>query len=246
MRGHRGRAVVSLENPACLERASELLGAGEVIALPTDTVYGLASLALDADAQQRLFDIKRRPARFSIAVLAADVATAESLVRFTPLARLLAERFWPGPLTLVAPMLPGLPAHLGNGSTLGVRVPAEQLVRRLAAPPGVLGSLGSRFPSRVSTAAGSVAVGSDGARPFAVGPLAVTSANLHGEATPTSAADIAEMFPDLRLVIDGGVRCGPASTVVDATGDQPVVLRDGGVSREALAAACEDPRTSST
>lgn len=221
MTGEHGPVVVSLDDPTAFERAAALLRSGEAIALPTDTVYGLASLALDAQAQQRLFEIKHRPSQVSIAVLAADLTAAESLVRFTPLAQRLAERFWPGALTLVAEMRPETPAHLGNGETLGVRVPSEPLVRSLATPPGATSPASSRSSS-------------------SVGPLAVTSANIHGQDTPTSAAEIAEMFPELPLVIDGGVRAGPASTVADVTGGEPVVLREGDITAEALMTATQD------
>lgn len=168
---------------------------GEPVGVPTDTVYGLAANAADADAIQRLFELKERPADRSIAVLVTDTAAAETLVELTPRAKRLAERFWPGPLTIVAARRSDAPAHLGTGATIGVRVPDDEVMRAIAGPA----------------------------------PLAVTSANLHGASTPTTASGVAELFPALSLVIDGGVRPGSSSTVVDATGNTPAVLREGPV-----------------
>ena len=215
--GEAGPSLVAVDDPAALGWAAELLLRGEAVALPTDTVYGLAVRAADANAQRRLFEFKRRPRQFSIAVLVSDLAAAEMLVRLTPSARLVAQRFWPGPLTLVAELRPDAPRHLGDGATLGVRVADEPLVRRLAAPPS-------------SAGAGAGA----GAAVSSVGPLAVTSANIHGEATATTAKELAEQFPELELVIDGGTRDGPASTVADVTGTDPVILRQGAVALDAL------------
>ena len=168
---------------------------GEPVGVPTDTVYGLAADAGDAEAIQRLFVLKERPADRSIAVLVADVAAAETLVELNEAARRLAERFWPGPLTIVAARAPTAPPHLGTGDTIGVRLPDDDIMRSMAAP----------------------------------GPLAVTSANLHGGPTPSTAQGVAELFPTLGLIVDGGPRPGSSSTVVDATGSAPAVLREGSV-----------------
>jgi tRNA threonylcarbamoyl adenosine modification protein (Sua5/YciO/YrdC/YwlC family) len=189
--------------------AVEALQRGEVVGVPTDTVYGLAVEAGDADAIQRLFELKDRPADRSIAVLVADLAGAESLVEFTASARRLAERFWPGPLTIVAQSRPTAPAHLGTGTTIGVRLPDDKIMRAIAAP----------------------------------GPLAVTSANLHGGPTPSTAQGVAEMFPALGLVIDGGPRPGASSTVVDMIGPVPTVLREGPISFDEILAVVSEPGT---
>ena len=176
--------------------ATAALRRGEVVGVPTDTVYGLAADATDVEAIQQLFELKERPSERTIAVLVADLAGAESLVKLTAQARRLAERFWPGPLTIVAPRRPEAPEHLGTGATIGVRVPDDETMRAIAGPA----------------------------------PLAVTSANLHGDPTPSTAQGVAELFPALRLVIDGGPRPGASSTVVDATAPVPAVLREGPVS----------------
>ncbi len=184
------------ERREAIAAAAAALRAGEPVGVPTDTVYGLAADAADADAIQRLFELKERPVDRSIAVLVADLAAAETLVRLTPPARRLAERFWPGPLTIVAARRPEAPPHLGTGATIGVRVPDDDIMRAIAGPA----------------------------------PLAVTSANLHGGPTPSTAQGVAELFPALGLVVDGGPRPGSSSTVVDATGAAPEVLRQGPVS----------------
>ena len=188
------------ERQEAIAAAVEALQAGEAVGVPTDTVYGLAADAADADAIQRLFELKQRPVDRSIAVLVADLAAAETLVRLTLPARRLAERFWPGPLTIVAARTPDAPSHLGIGATIGVRLPDDDTMRALAGPA----------------------------------PLAVTSANLHGDPTPPTAAGVAELFPDLGLVIDAGPRPGSSSTVVDATGSTPAVLREGPVTLQQM------------
>ena len=216
--------IISAEvGRACIDAAAEVLGRGEVLALPTDTVYGLAVDAANSDAMFELFVLKRRPAERLVAVLVADMAAAEQLVILSDTARRLAEEFWPGPLTLVAQRRSAgeesvedrageesvedrrdaLEAGMrGDGSTLGVRLPDFGLVRRLAAS----------------------------------GPLAVTSANLHGEPTPATARELARLFPSLSLVIDGGCLPGSASTVVDVSGPVPAVLRVGPVTAEQISA----------
>ena len=130
------------EQETAVAAALAALRAGEPVGVPTDTVYGLAADAMDADAVQRLFVLKQRPVDRSIAVLVADLATAETLVTLTPPARRLAERFWPGPLTIVAARRPEAPAHLGTGATIGVRLPDDDLIRAMARP---------RWPSPVPT-----------------------------------------------------------------------------------------------
>ena len=185
--------------------AAEALCRGEAVGVPTDTVYGLAADAADADAIQQLFELKDRPSERRIAVLVADLAGAESLVELTARARRLTECFWPGPLTIVAPRRPDSPPHLGTGTTIGVRLPDDDIMGAIAAS----------------------------------GPLAVTSANLHGGPTPSTAEGVAELFPALRLVIDGGPRPGASSTVVDMTGSTPTVLREGPIGLDEILAVVQ-------
>ena len=123
-----------VERKEAIAAAAAALRAGEPVGVPTDTVYGLAADAADAGAIQRLFALKQRPVDRSIAVLVADLAGAETLVRLTPPARRLAERFWPGPLTIVAARRPEAPPHLGTGATIGVRLPDDDIMRAIAGP----------------------------------------------------------------------------------------------------------------
>ena len=172
---------------------------GAVVVIPTDTVYGIAARADDADAMARLFALKGRDAGQSIAVLVGDLGQSRSLTphrldRFAP--------FGPGHLTAVVPRAADAVLHIGtDDATVGIRCPDDAFVRRLA---------------------------------LEVGPIAATSANESGAPTPATAPEIAEIFPSIALVVDGGPRHGVASTVVDATVDPPVVLRAGALTRAAL------------
>ena len=174
------------------------LRAGSAVVLPTDTVYGLVALPGDPIAAERLFALKGRSADTPIAVLCADADQALALAdpAAATAARPAAERWWPGPLTLVLRRRAGVVLHVGEPTeTVGVRVPDHELVRAIAAE---------------------------------VGPLAATSANRHGEPTPTTAAEAgAALGTGVALVIDGGPLTGVASTVIDTTTEPWRVLRAG-------------------
>jgi len=172
----------------------DALRAGEPVLLPTDTVYGLAALATDADAVARLFALKQRPVDTRIVALVADIEQAEELVELGPVGRLLAEVFWPGALTIVATRRPGVDAAVGDTLTVGVRCPDNEIVRTLA---------------------------------HLAGPLAVTSANLHGELPPATAAEVASLFATVQVVVDGGKSSGAASTVISIVDESLTVLREG-------------------
>ncbi len=187
--------VVPLD--AALEQAVQVLDAGGLVVLPTDTVYGLAARAADTDATPLIFERKGRGADVPLAVLCADADQAFALVsEVPPAARRLADAHWPGPLTMVLPRRPDLGWALGRPEhTIGVRCPDHDFVRALAAR---------------------------------VGPLATTSANRHGSPTPLEASDAAtSLLGDVELVVDGGRLVGTPSTVVDVTGPELVVLRQG-------------------
>ena len=195
--------------PAAHVDAVELLRAGGIVAVPTDTVYGIAADMALPDAIERLFAAKGRPPEKAVAVLLADAAQAAELGVLNPAATLLAERFWPGGLTLVLPVRPEarLPRVLAGGApTIGVRVPNHPTPRALAA---------------------------------VLGPLPTTSANRSGEADARDAHEILERLGDsLALVLDGGpIRGGPASTVVDCTLEWPSILREGAIPSASIAAA---------
>ena len=189
------------------------LGTGGVVALPTDTVYGLAVSGGLAGAVERLYAAKDRPPDRAIAILCADRAQAETLVSFSPAAARLADALWPGGLTLVLAVRPGaLPAaYPPDTATLGVRVPGHPCPRALAS---------------------------------ALGPLPTTSANRSGEPEVGTAAGIAAVLGGaLAIVLDGGpAPGGPASTVVDATGDELRILREGAIPIDRIEAASRPAR----
>jgi len=185
-----------------------------IVAVPTDTVYGIAADLALPDAIERLFAAKRRPPEKAVAVLLADMAQAETLGEMTPHARVLGERFWPGGLTLVLPVRPDavLPRVLAAGApTIGVRVPDHDAPRAIAR---------------------------------SLGPLPATSANVSGEVDARDAQEIAARLGDaIALVIDGGpIHGGPASTVVDCTWDLPVIRREGAIPAELIVEELERAR----
>jgi L-threonylcarbamoyladenylate synthase len=191
--------------------AIEILRAGGIVALPTDTVYGIACDLSAPGGVERLFSAKSRPADRAIMLLLADPSQADRIGVVGAAAMLLAERFWPGALTLVVPRRPDvrLPAELTAGApTIGLRAPDHPCPRRLAE---------------------------------AIGPMPTTSANISGQPTPRDAATIAEQLGEgLDLVLDGGrAPGGPASTVIDCTTDRPAVIRAGAVEVEQLAATLD-------
>jgi L-threonylcarbamoyladenylate synthase len=174
---------------------------GEIVVLPTDTVYGLVGVASLPTTFERLRDLKGRPDDMPVAVLTADPDAAFDLAtRVSEGARRAARRWWPGALTLVLDAAPHAPRLAPDGS-IGVRCPDHPLVRTLAER---------------------------------LGPLAATSANPHGVATPTTAVAAADLFPDL-LVIDGEALAGAASTVIDCRCTPPEVLRAGALDPGELA-----------
>lgn len=200
--------VVADDQPA-RALAVETLRGGGIVAMPTDTVYGVG-VALDAeDGLPRLFAAKDRPLDRAIVLLVADVAQAEQVGVLTSAARRLAERFWPGGLTLVLRQVEGssLPAVLTAGqSTIGVRVPDHECPRALARQ---------------------------------LGPLPVTSANISGAPAAATAEEVfGQLGERIDLILDGGpARGGIASTVVDCSGDEPRILREGAIAETAINAA---------
>ena len=135
--------VLAADETGALARAAAALDQGAVIGVPTDTVYGLVCLCSDAAAIDRLFAVKERPAEKALPVLLGDVQQARAVVEgpLPPPARLLMERYWPGPLTLVLPAQPHLPTALTAGKgTVGVRLPAQPFLQALARCVGPLAS----------------------------------------------------------------------------------------------------------
>ena len=200
------------DGDAARAAAVELLRQGRIVAIPTDTVYGIAADIVLPDAIERLFAAKRRPPDKAVAVLLADAAQAWTLGIASPAARVLADAFWPGGLTLVLTVQPDarLPTVLAAGTpTIGVRVPDHPAPRALAT---------------------------------VLGPLPTTSANLSGQPDARDAAEVAATLGDaVALVIDGGpIRGGPGSTVVDCTTDRPTILRAGAIDPARIAAILDE------
>jgi L-threonylcarbamoyladenylate synthase len=192
-----------------LERALAALSAGEPVAVPTETVYGLAADAASGEAVARIFEAKGRP-RFNPLILhVSDMAMAERYARFDPLARRLAERFWPGPLTLVLPLLAGAevaPLALAGLETVALRVPqgpARELIARFGRP------------------------------------LAAPSANRSGRVSPTTAQAVAADLGDrISLVLDAGpTSVGLESTILRPAGEGVELLRPGGLAADEIEAA---------
>ena len=192
--------------------AVRVLAAGGIVAIPTDTVYGIAVALTTPGGIERLFAAKSRPPDKAIALLLADAEQAAEIGELTPSATELARAFWPGGLTLVVPRRADrpLPAALTGGelapgavATVGLRVPAHDAPRALAR---------------------------------ALGPLPTTSANRSGDPELRDADEISLVLGDgIDLILDGGPSTGgPASTVVDVTADPPRILRVGAVPADAI------------
>jgi len=187
-----------------LARAVTALRAGDLVAFPTETVYGLGADAANPDAVRRLYAVKGRPADHPVIVHLAHAGQLDDLARdVSDTARQLAHVYWPGPLTLVVRRdLEQVAAELTGGrDTVALRVPDHPVARRLLELFG--------------------------------GGVAAPSANRFGRVSPTTAAHVrADLGADVTVVLDGGAcRVGIESTIVDVTGREPAILRVGGVSR---------------
>ncbi len=193
-------------DPSAIDRAAGLLRAGEVVGMPTETVYGLGANALDPAAVAKIFDAKGRPQDNPLIVHIADAEALERICDDVPEpAKRLAAAFWPGPLTMVLPRAREIPASVTAGlPTVGVRLPAHPVARELIRRAGV--------------------------------PIAAPSANLSGRPSTTTAAHVlADMDGRIAAVLEGGpCEVGVESTIVSFAGETPRLLRPGGVSLEQL------------
>ena len=192
-----------------MEQALALLKTGEVVAIPTETVYGLAADATNGAAVARIFEAKGRPRFNPLIAHVCDLAMAERIGVFDPLSRKLAEKFWPGPLTLVLPLRPGAGIHPLAAAGL------ETIALRM--PRGFGAKLIARFGR----------------------PLAAPSANASGRISPTSAAAVAASLGDrIKLVVDGGATTvGLESTILKVEGRTVRLLRPGAVTAADVEAA---------
>ncbi len=202
----------SAETRAAIHRAAAILRAGGLVALPTETVYGLGANALDAEAVARIFAAKQRPAWDPVIVhiagaVAANLMLARLVADIPEPARKLMEYFWPGPLTMLLPRSPAVPDAVTAGRPLvGVRMPAHPVARELIRVAGV--------------------------------PVAAPSANLFGHTSPTTAQHVLD---DLDGRIDAILDAGPTehgveSTVLDPTQSPMVIYRPGAVTLEQIEA----------
>jgi L-threonylcarbamoyladenylate synthase len=201
-----GRIVA--DGPAGRARAVDALRGGGVVAIPTDTVYGIAVARDTPGGIERLFRVKRRPPDKGIVLLLEDVAQASRLGVMGPAAAALGGACWPGGLTIIVARRSDveLPDVLtGGGSTIGLRVPDHDAPRALARE---------------------------------LGPLPTTSANISGQPEGRDAAEIdALLGAEIDLILDGGPALGgPASTVVDCSADRPTVIREGAIPSTRIAA----------
>ena len=189
---------------AAIARGGEIIRAGGLVAFPTETVYGLGADATNDHAVASIFAAKGRPQFNPLIVHVPDIAAAEAIVNFTPLARKLAAAFWPGALTLVLPRkTQNLSLLVSAGlDTVAVRVPSGAVAQRLLRA--------------------------------AATPIAAPSANVSGRTSPTLASHVAEEFGEtIDLILDdGAATLGLESTIVGFDGEQPVLLRLGAMARE--------------
>lgn len=189
-----------------LKEGAEWLRSGELVAFPTETVYGLGANALDAEACRKIFQTKGRPQDNPLIVHISNRAMANRLVEsWTSQAELCAQHFWPGPLTLVLPKTGLVPEIVTAGlANVAVRMPSHPVALSLIEETGL--------------------------------PIAAPSANLSGKPSPTSGGHVwRDMKGKIPLILDSGVcQVGLESTVLDLTGEQPIILRPGGISKETL------------
>ena len=189
--------------------AARLLRDGQLVAFPTETVYGLGGDATNDRAVAAIFEAKGRPQFNPLISHVLDATEAQKFVCWTPTAEKLAARFWPGPLTLVLPRSPGSPISLlatAGLDTVAIRAPSHPVAQALIRAAGR--------------------------------PIAAPSANRSGAVSPTRAEHVAESLGErVPLILDGGpCLVGVESTVLDLTGTTPTLLRPGGATREAIEA----------
>lgn len=196
--------IIPISNPDAISQAQRTLVGGGVIAIPTDTVYGIAVRAFDEVGINKLFQIKVRTMEKAVAVLIGELSQVILLSpSISERSQKLMKAFWPGALTIVLPKSAGLPANLSPLLTIGIRMPDHDFARELMK---------------------------------CCGPLAATSANLSGGQDSLTAKDVlSQLGGRIELLLDGGQSPGALpSTVVDCTGDKPVILRQGGISEGSL------------
>lgn len=205
--------IISGNHPAHVQQAAEALCAGELLGLPTETVYGLAADACNDAAVAKIFQVKGRPSNHPLIVHVAAIDAVAKFASDVPhFARALMTQFWPGPLTLILPRCPDMAAAAAGGQhSVGLRCPSHPValaVLNACAAQGVWG-------------------------------VAAPSANLFGRVSPTRAAHVQSELGDALLILDGGeCEVGIESTIVDCTRGVPVLLRPGQISRLQIEQTC--------
>ena len=208
--------LLSGDDTAAIARAAAELAAGELVAFPTETVYGLGARADDDAAVAKIFAAKGRPADHPLIVHVGDVAGARAFASDWPAsAQKLADAFWPGPLTVIVPRRSGMGTASAAGQTsIGLRCPSHPVARALLDAAAALGVAGVSGPS----------------------------ANRFGRISPTTAAHVHEEFGDALTILDGGeCEAGIESAIVDCSRGAPALLRPGVLTREQLEAALGHP-----
>ena len=189
------------DRDTALAEARRLIAGGSVVAIPTETVYGLAANAFDEAAVRKIFEAKGRPADNPLIVHISDISELDALVTEIPeKVRVMAEKYWPGPLTMIMKKSSVIPDVTSGGlDTVAVRMPKSEYARAIISACGV--------------------------------PLAAPSANLSGSPSPTDAQSVFDdMNGRIPLIIDGGeCEIGVESTVISFVGDTPTLLRPGGI-----------------
>ncbi|HUX36302.1 MAG TPA: L-threonylcarbamoyladenylate synthase [Rectinemataceae bacterium] len=197
-------------NVSGIARAARALAEGLLVAIPTETVYGLGANAFDVRAVARVFEAKKRPTFDPLIVHIAEMGFLEEVASFpNELARRLAEAFWPGPLTLILPKRGRVPGLVTSGlDSVAVRMPAHPVAREIIRLSGL--------------------------------PIAAPSANPFGYLSPTRAEHVARMLGEaVDFIVDGGASdIGVESTVLDVRGPRPRILRPGGLPRGAIEEVC--------
>jgi len=199
--------TITAGSPDAIQQALEVLQAGGLVAFPTDTVYGVGALAFDGKAVESIYTAKDRAIEKAIPILIGDAEDISKVAsEVPPMAKKLAERFWPGPLTLIVPKHLSLPDSVSATNTVGVRVPDHIVARSVLR---------------------------------AAGPMAVTSANLSGQPSPSTAQEVfAQLNGRIALILDGGKTPGDMpSTLVDCTRSKPIVVREGPISFDEILSA---------
>ncbi len=197
-------------NEENLSKAAEVLRSGNLVSFATETVYGLGANALSSEACEKIFAAKKRPHYDPLIVHIASIDQLDSVVAdFPPNAQIAAEAFWPGPLTMVLPKNEQIPNLITSKlPTVAVRIPAHPVAHSLLKKAAL--------------------------------PIAAPSANPFGYLSPTQAIHVEEQLGDsIPMILDGGdCECGVESTIIDFSGDTPILLRHGGIPIEDIEKVC--------